>query len=99
MVAGVQIRGPQGDITLDVTTRITRTTGPANYTTVANRSGSVLIPDVGDGTPFFALLTTFYYPFNSFVAKRLPQFTLNYQTNVLSWTAAEGAVDFIVGAY
>lgn len=99
MPAGIHIRSAQGRTTLEVTTRITRTTGPANYTTVANRAGSVLIPDVGAGIPFFALLTTFYYPFNSFVAKRLPVFTLNYTNNVLSWTAAEGVVDFIVGAY
>lgn len=89
--------GTRGELILDVTSRITRTTGPDRYTTTAYTAGAITIPDVGTGTPFFALLTTFYYPYNSFVAVPLPKFTLT--GNTLSWTAAQGVVEFIVGAY
>lgn len=97
MPAGLQVMASNGSMILDITNRITRTTGPEKYTTTPYQAGSVTIPDVGTGTPFFALLTTYYYPYNSFVAVPLPQFTLT--GNTLYWTAAQGAVDFIVGAY
>lgn len=97
MPAGLQVFDEEGRLVLDVTNRITRTTGPDRYKTVANTAGSVIIPDVGTGTPFFTQLTTYYYPYNSFVSVRLPEFTLT--NNVLTWTAAPGVVEFIVGAY
>lgn len=89
--------GPHGEITLDITNRITRTTGPINYTTTPNVAGSVTIPDVGTGSPFFTLLTTPKFPYNSTLTILMPTFTM--VGNVVSWTAAPAPVDFIVGAY
>lgn len=97
MPAGLQIMGTRGELILDITNRITRTTGPLNYTTVANQAGSVTIPDVGSGSPFFIVLTTPRFPYNTTSTILLPTFTR--VGNDVYWTAAPGVVDFIVGAY
>lgn len=95
MPAGLQVFGPRTNLILDVTDRLTRVT--AFGSTQPNVAGGVLIPGVGTGTPWFVVLTTPHYPYNSVYTTSIPTFTLN--GNVLSWNAAPGAAEYMVGAY
>lgn len=95
MPAGFQTFDEAGNVLVDLSTRLTRITGEG--TTTPNVAGAVMIPGVISSTPFFIVLTTPHYPFNSVNTVQLPTFTLN--DNILSWTAEPGSASFMYGAY
>lgn len=95
MAQGLQVFNSSGVLTVDITTRLTRITGSG--TTVSNTAGSMVIQGVEYATPFFVVLTTPHYPYNSVNTTSIPTFTLSGTT--LSWTAAQGTASFMVGGY
>lgn len=91
---GLRIRDSRtGRVTLDLTDRISRITG--NGTATAGVAGSMVIPDYADGTPFFVCSDSSAPSWQNWP----PVFSLNLQTGVLSWTAGQKTVKFLVGVY
>lgn len=96
--AGLQVYNANGQLTLEVTDRITRVTGTGQ--TVSNVAGSMVVPGVSTqtkGTPFYQVLTSPQFPFGSPGTSHMPQF--NISGNTVTWTAATIPCQFIVGVY
>lgn len=95
MPAGTEIFNADRTIKLSITDRITRIM--SYHVTTPNVAGSLVVPDVGAGQAFFAVLTTPHYPYNSVNTTALPTFSRS--GNVISWTAAPGQAQFMIGAF
>lgn len=96
--AGLQVYDENGNITLEITDRITRITGTGR--TTSNVAGSMIIPGTSlqtKGTPFFQVLTSPQFPYGSPDTARMPRFEI--VGNTLTWSAANISCEFFVGVY
>lgn len=93
MSQGLQTFNENGDVVLDITTRLTKQT----VVGVASGSGSVLIPGfiAGVTRPFYMALYSPQPPYSQVP----PGFSLNESNGVLSWSGGNISVDFIAGVY
>lgn len=99
MPQGLQVFDANGRLILNVTDRIGRVI--TTVRTTPNVAGSYSFP-VSTGVnerPFFCLLTTPAYPYQSPQVSRIPSFSISADGKVLSWTAQPMAASAIVGFY
>lgn len=93
MAQGLQTFNANGDVVLDITTRLTKQT----VVGVALGAGGIQIPGFVSGVtkPFFMALYSPQPPYTQVP----PGFSLNETTGYLSWSGGNISVDYIAGIY